>query len=51
MLKALVRTAEGDGPHAIQAQQALVELSLAAERDERLADALARLDGDGEDGA
>ncbi len=40
VLRALVKASEGDGPTAIQAQQALVELSLAAERDTQIAAAL-----------
>jgi len=46
VLKALMATAKGEGPNAVQAQRALVELSLAAERDAEIADALRRLRAD-----
>ena len=50
VLCALVETAAGDGPHAIAAQQASVELSLSAEKEARLADALACLETDAAEG-
>jgi len=45
VLKALAKTAEGTDALAIQAQAALIELSMSAERDAKIAEALEQLRG------